>query len=183
MNFDVDCVEFKPLEITDLPLLHRWLNDPYILSVWSPKSKPSLEEVEKKYIPRIRTEIPVRSFLVKYDKKPIGLIQSYTWRDFAKDAVYLRNKELSSGSLDFFIGEVSFRHVGFGPEIIRLFLDRLFFSIHDVNSCLITPHEDNVIALKAYEKAGFRKIRVDYDPKEPWSPIVLMRIEKGDLRI
>lgn len=180
MKFDVNQIEFKPLEETHLQLVHKWLSDPYISNIWSPAQSITLEKVHDKYLPRIRGEVPVHCYLTVYGTMPIGLVQWYLWKDFKGDAKYIKNEELDATGFDIFIGESDFRSRGLGQELIRKFLAILFSEFVKVDSCIITPHADNEIAIRAYEKAGFRKVRIELDPMEPWSPIIIMQcLKKG----
>ena len=47
-------------------------------------------------------------------------------------------------------------------------------------SCIIDPEPDNKIAIRAYEKAGFRYLKTVQIPTEA-HPSYLMRIERADL--
>lgn len=58
--------------------------------------------------------------------------------------------------LDLSIGEVEATGRGRGPRFLRIALDRLF-AMPDVARVHIDPAPDNAIAIRAYEKAGFRR--------------------------
>jgi aminoglycoside 6'-N-acetyltransferase len=49
----------------------------------------------------------------------------------------------------------------------------------DAGSCIIDPEPANRIAIRAYEKAGFRYVKTVKVPAEP-QPAYLMRISRGD---
>ena len=53
-----DRFRFRPLAEPDLALLHRWFNTPNILEWWN-QPGPTPEEVQEKYLPRVRGETNV----------------------------------------------------------------------------------------------------------------------------
>ncbi len=61
--------------------------------------------------------------------------------------------------MDLFIGEEKFAHQGFGPFIISQFLRHIVFANLDINECYIEPAPENIAAIRAYEKAGFSRIK------------------------
>lgn len=85
----------------------------------------------------------------------IGYIQAYNARDFAQD----NGLKLSaiSGSIcgvDLFIGEQLFLHKGWGTIILNEFEKQLLAPHFAL--CLIDPAKDNLTAIKAFTKAGFK---------------------------
>jgi aminoglycoside 6'-N-acetyltransferase len=64
-----------------------------------------------------------------------------------------------SAGLDLFIGEEAFLHRGLGAQILRTFLRDVIFADDRVGRAIIGPDERNAIAIRAYEKAGFRYLK------------------------
>lgn len=171
---DSKAIGFRALAMEDLPLLHRWLNEtPIVKDIYAHGKSTTMEQVIAKYGPRVRGEMPTRCYLITYGGLPIGYIQTYLWRDYP--APYLDLQEEAAG-VDLYIGEERFLYQGLGRPILRSFLRQIVFADESVVSCLITPEVRNSSALRAYEKAGFTRLRVVEDgPDEP-GPICLMRI-------
>lgn len=85
---------------------------------------------------------------------PIGYIQCYDLRDFAHPDLPYNILPQKCAGLDLFIGEIESIGRGVGTQILQQFLteqvDPLF------NGCVIDPVSDNLRAIKAFEKAGFK---------------------------
>ncbi len=169
-------ITFRPLAMSDVDLMHHWLNTQFVARWWF--DRPSREQVAAKYGAYIRGERPTRSFIIQIDEVPVGYIQCYRigdWPDYAK---YVDIDENAAG-IDLFITE-EHAHRGLGPAIIRRFLDEVVFAAMSVVSCIIGPSEDNHAAIRAYEKAGFRYLKTISVPSES-EPEYLMRISRSEL--
>jgi aminoglycoside 6'-N-acetyltransferase len=164
--------------MADLPLMHKWLNSPGVLEVWSDYDEWTMERIFAKYAGRIAGKSPTTPYAILCDGKPVGYIQSYLWRDYPDYASHLDLQE-EAASLDVFIGEAEYRHRGLGPMMLRQFLKDVIFADPAVDSCVITPMADNAPALRAYAKAGFKHLRTIEVPDEP-GPVYLMRIGREE---
>jgi RimJ/RimL family protein N-acetyltransferase len=172
---------FKPLREKDLPLLHRWLNTPHVSEWWSLDGNhhPSMEEVVRHFSPRIKREDPVDVFIITYDKKPIGMIQSCNLDTEPEEKVNF-GLDQSCAGIDLFIGEEDYVHHGLGSDIIRGFLKEVVFKKYDVDYCIVDPQVENKIATKAYEKAGFNYVRtVWYEPDKLWEKVYIISREES----
>lgn len=176
---DPDPIGFRGLEPTDFDLLHRWLNVPAVLEWW--REPPTSEEVEEKYAPLVRGEDPTRPFLILYAERPIGYIQTYRIADEPEYARALDLDEAAAG-IDLFIGEDAYRGRGLGPEILRRFLVDVVFADPEIESCIIGPEPGNTVAIRAYEKAGFRYLKTVAVPGEPEGEY-LMRVGRDGARV
>jgi len=158
---------FKPLREKDLPLIHRWLNTPHVSEWWSLDGNhhPSMEEVVRHFSPRIKRKEPVDVFIIIYDDKPIGSIQSCMLDDYPEEKALFGLDDRCAG-IDIFIGEEDYVHKGLGGSIIREFLKQVVFSKYGADSCMIDPQTENKIAIKAYEKVGFRYLRTVWYDKD-----------------
>jgi RimJ/RimL family protein N-acetyltransferase len=154
--YDPALIGFRWLSEDDLPPLHRWLNEGAALQ-WYGLEPTTLAEVVLAYTPRLHGRSSVRSMLITYADQPVGYIQRY----FPKDEPdYWGKQDLppDTAGIDLFIGESTFLHSGFGPLAIRSFLWEHVFT-GSTKHCIIDPDPDNTIAIRAYEKVGFRHIR------------------------
>jgi RimJ/RimL family protein N-acetyltransferase len=169
-------IAFQPLREKDLPLLHRWLNTPHVSQWWSLDGNhhPSMEEVVRHFSPRIKRQDPVDVFIIIYDKKPIGMIQSCCL-DYEPEEKANFGIDQSCAGIDLFIGEEDYIHRGLGSSIVREFLKQIAFKKYNVDCCAIDPSVDNKIAIRAYEKAGFKYFKtVWYEPDEQWEDIYII---------
>ena len=174
-------IGFRRLRLTDLPLMHRWLNTEHVLQwygVGAEKGPSSLETVTAHYTPSITGAEPTDPYAILYEGTPIGYIQSYAIRDHPEYAAAVQVEEHAVG-VDLFIGEPAFVHRGLGAPILRRFLREVVFADPAVESCIIGPEPANRIAIRAYEKAGFRYLKTVREPSGELS--YLMRVTREEL--
>ena len=164
-------IGFRNLEESDLPLMHRWLNNP-LVKRWYDDPSASLEEVRNYYLPCISGAEPTQSFIFELDGRPVGYIQSYRPKDWPD---YWGNQNLPDGAagIDLFIGEDDVRHHGVGPRAIRAFIDEILAADPTVTEIIIDPDPGNRAAIRAYEKAGFARVR-EIGPPEHCEAALLM---------
>jgi RimJ/RimL family protein N-acetyltransferase len=96
------------------------------------------------------------------------MIQSYVVDDDPDYAAQVALGRAAIG-IDLFIGEPELIGRGHGPALIRAFLRDVAFPRYGVDLCVIGPTRSNAAAIRAYEKAGFRflKIYLEPDSREP----------------
>lgn len=170
-------INFRRMGLEDLPQLHRWMNTPHVQRWWGGR-EVSLKEVEAKYGLRIRGEAPTTCYFVLYGNVPIGYIQTYRIRDYPD---YARDVLVEDGAagLDVFIGEPKYVGRGLGTEILRRSLGDVVFGKTDAESCIVGPEPANQVAIRAYEKAGFRYLKT-VEVTEEDQPEYLMRVTRDD---
>jgi RimJ/RimL family protein N-acetyltransferase len=176
---DPTLIGFRLMTMDDLPLLHQWLQVPQVLEWWWGGVAPTYEAVAEKYGPDIADRALTRAYLIMYAGDPIGYIQTYRIRDYPEYAAAVGMDEEAAG-VDLLIGETAYLHKGLGSHILRQFLRAVIFAAGDIASCIIGPSEANTIAIRAYEKAGFRFFKTIPSTNEP-TPEYLMRITRNDL--
>ena len=176
---DEDSITFRPLAREDFPLLHRWLNTPHVLEWWD-NPGPTYESVVEEYTPRVEGSEPVECFIMLRDGAPIGFIQQYGVDDADPYRGYVPPSTHAVG-IDLFIGEPHFVHRGLGSALIRRFLLDVAFAGDAVSVCVIDPSVRNDIAIRAYEKAGFRHVATfqQEGEKDPTYLMVVTREELG----
>jgi aminoglycoside 6'-N-acetyltransferase len=170
---------FRPLELADLPQMHRWLNTDFVFEWYYEEEEYTYENIEKEFIPYIRAEEPNYSYIITYAASPIGYIQCYRIHDYPEYAKYAGEAE-NAGSVDLFIGEADYLHQGLGAPILRCFLREIVFPTLEVVSCIIGPDEANEVAKKAYAKAGFKYLKTIAISDEP-GPEYLMRLTRDEV--
>ena len=136
-------------------------------------------DIAAKYAPRIEGREPIRPFLIMYEAMPIGYIQIYMLDDVgAYPEVVLAGTGVAG--LDLLIGEERYLHRGIGSAVLRYVLQGMVFAGLGAVACLVDPDAANVIAIRTYEKVGFRRVVTVYSEDDS-SPVVLMRIKRADL--
>ena len=101
---------------------------------------------------------PVTRCIVHFEGEPIGLLQFYEYIEKWKPAIGLSPDQEAWG-LDLYLGEVHLHGRGIGTRLVSGVAERLI-SDHGATRVLIDPHVGNTAAVRAYEKAGFRKVRL-----------------------
>ena len=74
-------LNFRKLMVSDLHLMHKWLNTDFV-SQWYGQKNYSYEEILQKYSAKISTKNPANPFLILYAHTPIDYIQSYRISDY-----------------------------------------------------------------------------------------------------
>lgn len=179
MNEQYKYINFRKLEEKDLELLYHWLNDSSDVMKWYTKHPVTMERVKTKYTSYINGEKPTKAFIILFDKKPIGYIQTFSIDSYPKYKELIGIDEESTG-LDLYIGEDDYIHMGLGSIIIRKFLKEYTFKIFQAKSCIIGPEPANKAAIRSYEKAGFTYMKTIYNDNEEGYEY-LMKLDRSEL--
>jgi len=147
-------VTFRPLDPADLHTLHDWLNRPHVAEWWQPT--PSFAELEEEYAEHFARSSGVKPYVALADGSPIGYIQSYTamgsgggwWTDEQDPGVR---------GIDQFLARAEDLGRGLGSLMVRTFVETLFAD-PAVTRVQTDPSPENHRAVRAYEKAGFRRV-------------------------
>ena len=152
-------ISFRELRSSDLDLMHRWLNARHVRRWWYAEGT-SYAEIEEHYLPAIEGRNSTKPFVILYENKPIGYVQSYRIST-ADDEGYARLVGVKdSAGVDLFIGEAQYLYQGLGRHVIRRCLSKHVFSDPEIETCVIGPESENTAAIRAYEKAGFRFFKI-----------------------
>jgi RimJ/RimL family protein N-acetyltransferase len=171
-------LSFRRLRMSDLRLMHRWLNAPHVRRWWYAEGT-SYAEIEDHYLPGIEGWDATKLFLILHEEKPIGFVQSYRISADDDEAYANMVDVADSAGVDLFIGEATYLHRDLSQHVIRRFLSAHVFSDPGVKVCVIGPEPNNTAAIRAYEKAGFRFFKTIQVPGEP-EPEYLMRLSRTD---
>ncbi len=134
----------------------RWLSDPRVLEWYEGRDKPydfaraaaewSAEEIAKE-------KLDCR--VMECEGKPIGYLQYYPVADAAG---YELDSAEGTWGIDLFIGEPEYWEHGLGTAAVRDVVEHLLAA--GARKVVIDPRVENPRAIRAYEKAGFRKVKV-----------------------
>ena len=155
----------RPMTREDLPLLHRWLNDPDVMQYWDGRDHPaSFDRVETRFRKSIEgidreahrymidlaspdapagDDAPPDSAAPPKQRTPIGLVQHGRIHPRAKNA-----------QIDLLIGDPSCRDSGYGTDAMKTFLGYLFGTLH-LHRAWLTMRVSNAQAVRGAEKCGF----------------------------
>jgi RimJ/RimL family protein N-acetyltransferase len=173
---------FTPLREEHFDTARRWLLEPHVRRWWDedPMDTDYPESVLDRWRRSVRGEIPTDRFLIRIDGRPVGQIQSYRVADHPAYAAEIDIGEPAI-AIDLFIGERALIGKGHGPALIAAFLRDVAFPRYGIDYCVIGPAAENVAAIRAYEKAGFRRLK-DYREEDTRAPMhVLLDLRRSDL--
>ena len=158
-------MDFRRLTDEDLPLLHRWLNDPGVVEWWEGEDV-SWPTVVREY--GSANDQPVEFWIAVVDGREVGWIQCYAIADHLGgedeeeilEWVALGIPETAAG-IDYLIGDPSSRGRGLGSLMISAFVEQVVFGQHPVDGSsgwdpvCASPYQANTPSWKALAAAGF----------------------------
>jgi aminoglycoside 6'-N-acetyltransferase len=177
-------VSFRRLTDDDLPMLHRWLNEPGVVRWWEGEDV-SWEKVVEDY--GSANDEPTEHWIVAVDGRDTAWIQCYALADYADDpddaearawvaACWGAGADHDAAGIDYLIGEPADRGRGVGAAMIRAFVDEVVFGRHPTwTQVLADPHVDNPSSWGALASAGFRFLGITHGAHGPGRLMVLDR--------
>lgn len=162
----MDDIALRPARNGDWTLIHAWLRQPEIQRWWG-----SLAAAEGEVIAALRADMGLCS-MIEVGGAAVGYAQ-------AQDAQPLADvsQAVTAGTfrVDAFIGEPKARGQGIGQAALQLVCDEVFATTLALAVIVVAPLKHEA-AVRAYEKAGFKWVRVIDDPL--LGPSWLMRKER-----
>ena len=154
LRFRQEEIAVRDLEERDVPVMVRWLSDPRVLDYWEGRDHPFDEQmVRETFLNPEDTDVVC--CIAEQNDVPIAYIQFYS----DEQELYGYAEELTFFGIDLFIGEPELWGQGIGTRLISGMVKYLFDEFH-ADILAIDPHVDNARAIRSYEKAGFRKVRI-----------------------
>ena len=147
---------FRPMSAKDLPTIKRWLGTPHVSQWWHDPS----EQFE--LVSGDLDHPDMAQFVVAADEREFAYLQCYSLSAWNTG---LGPHPEGTRGLDQFIGEADMLDRGHGSAFIRAFADGLLAA--GTPRVVIDPDPANARAIRAYEKAGFRRGRVVDTPDGP----------------
>lgn len=146
---------FRQLDLTDIPLIHRWFNLPHVQKFYSLRPWAA-DEVLNKLKPYLEGTKPVKGYIVFMNDSPIGYMQYYRVSDYPWPEQNLTKEIVNQAAgLDMFIAEEILIGKGFGGKIVSNFLDQYIWP--EFEYCLVDPDISNIAAIRCYEKMNFKE--------------------------
>ena len=161
-----DRVVLRPLQTDDVPVLVEIQSQPSVARSWGPPDESALRR-------QAAGESEETSFAITIGGAVAGLIQYVE----DNDPMYRH------AGIDIFLAE-EFQGLGLGVDAVRTLARHL---VHERGHHRLTidPAADNVAAIRAYEKVGFRPVGVmrQYErlPDSDWHDGLLMDLLAGEL--
>jgi AacA4 family aminoglycoside N(6')-acetyltransferase len=150
----------------DLPMLHEWLNRPHIVEWWGgEEARPTLEEVQEHYRPRVLAEESVTMYIALLASQPIGFAQSYIALG-SGDGWWENETDPGVRGIDQSLANVMQLNQGLGTRMVRALVE-LLFADPGVTKIQTDPAPNNLRAIRCYQKAGFTQEHVITTPDGP----------------
>jgi RimJ/RimL family protein N-acetyltransferase len=145
-------------EVSDYELMVMWRNRPHVRHWWDPDLPPlTVDSAREEYEPDTRDGAVSTACIVELDREPIGFIQFYLWKSYAREATEVGIPfDDRTWSLDVFIGEPDRVGKGLGTRLVSL-LCGFLETEQGASSIVLTTELENAVAIRCYEKAGFVK--------------------------
>jgi len=148
------------MTVDDLSLVRSWLAAPHVAQWWGePDEQFGLVSGDL-------SEPAMDQFIVLADERPVGYLQCY---DLTAWNVGFGPQPAGTRGVDMFIGLPEMTGNGHGSALLRAFTDALLSA--NTPRVVTDPDPRNARAIRAYEKAGFRR---DGLVETPDGPALLM---------
>ena len=159
-------VELRKVKIADKDYFARWWRDKELIRLTSGDfSVITDKEVEKYFGDILKNKIDYH-FMITLGEKVIGHISLVKRRGGWYETQIV-------------IGEEKYRGKGYGSEAIKLLIQKA--KRLKISKIYLEVRPDNSRAIKAYERVGFRKVKVVSYPKNKSLPkTVRMELEEED---
>lgn len=150
-------VRFRKLTDDDLPLLHRWLNEPGVVRWWE-GDDVSWEGVVRDY--GSASTDPTEYWIAAADGRDFGWIQCYAVADYPDEdevlAWWRLGVDRTAAGIDYLVGDPADRGRGLGAAMITAFVRTIVFRNHPQwSEVCASPVAANVGSWQALRKAGF----------------------------
>ena len=164
-------IAFRPLSEADFPLLLKWLEEPHVKAWWDQDIHWTPSLIQKKYSSYVKgykqengVTKSIGAYIIFVEAVPIGYIQIYNAYDFSRSTP-LTGLPSSLAAFDVFIGEKQFLNKDIGFKAINQFLKA---SAIPYTHVFTDPDSANLAAIRAYEKAGFKRTIKQPDTSKIW---------------
>jgi len=137
------------LEDSDLPLVRRWLYLPHV-APWFDNPLDWLGEMEQ----RKEKFSWLRHFIAEVDDLPIGVCQYYAYQNSGETWHGCVPVE-GTYSIDYLIGETDYLGRGFGRQIVRQLIQRIWEQ-KDATRIIVQPEAKNEPSCRTLRSCGFR---------------------------
>ena len=144
---------FRPMSADDLPTIKRWLETPHVREWWHDPA----EQFE--LVSGDLAHPDMAQFIVAADGSEFAFLQCY---NLSAWDCGLESQPDGTRGLDQFIGEEAMVGRGHGSAFVRAFADQLLAT--GTPRVVTDPDPANARAIRAYEKAGFRRDRLVETP-------------------
>lgn len=137
--------QFRPMTAGDLPLVRDWLSVPHVAEWWH-------DADDFEFVSGDLDHHDMSQFIVSYADRPFAYLQCYRMGEWHTG---FGPQPIGTRGLDQFIAKEDMMGCGHGSAFIRAFSDGLLKG--GTPRIVLDPQPTNARAIRAYEKAGFRR--------------------------
>ncbi|MCH9770470.1 MAG: acetyltransferase [Gammaproteobacteria bacterium] len=174
MSNGQESIRFIPFADSHVSLWKQWIEKPYVKDVWFIEGYATSDQI----LQAKQSNGYDYPFMIYLDDQAIGYLQCcdlYAYRSLCEDPKGLfTNEKPGTFCMDLFIGEKDYLNKGYGTRIVKDFIDYVFENF-DAKVLLIDPACSNKRAIRCYEKAGFKFVKIANDGI---TDCYVMRIDK-----
>jgi RimJ/RimL family protein N-acetyltransferase len=143
-----ELIDLRAVEREDAGLIHRWYNDPELMSYWGqPRPAVSFPAIQQKIESWLDDELrlhrPVCFMIETLERDPVGLIVLSEHRIQHRSAV-----------ISILIADPADRGQGYGMDALETFAD-VAFSDWNLHRLILRSEADNERAHRVFKRAGF----------------------------
>jgi len=150
-------------------MLGRWLAEPLVARWWNHESTEAA--IERDFGPSIDGRDPTEICIATVEDTPFGLIQRYRIDDnpeYADELAGVWRIPAGALSIDYLIGEPTFRGRGLGAQMIAAFVATSWSRYPDARDVVVPVSVANRSSWMALERAGFQRVaRGELTPDNP----------------
>lgn len=168
-------VTFCRLVDEDLPMLHRWLNEPGVVRWWE-GDDVSWDAVVRDY--GSSSTDATEHWVASTCGRDIGWIQCYAAADEPSESEqwFALGVDPTAAGIDYLIGDPADRGRGLGSAMIHAFVADVVFARRPTwSQACAAPYAENVASWRALEKAGFEFLGIVDDEDGPCRVMVADR--------
>jgi RimJ/RimL family protein N-acetyltransferase len=155
-------ITFRPLSVSDLPMLLEWLACPHVVEWWG-APPASLADLVAEYTPALAGIVQQWCYVAYLGEQqpttsptPLGFIQAYAPVAFHDEGWWRDEHDPGVRGIDQFLADPDRLGRGLGTAMVRAFVAQLFADA-SVTRVQTDPDPTNLRAIRCYEKAGFRR--------------------------
>ena len=151
-------IHLRKLQPRDLAHFAKWWRDDYLRSVTSGDHTKLSDKEVATYFKDMLDNTQDFHFMIEHDGKTIGHVS-------------LNQRPNNWYETQIIIGKGQYRGHGYGPAAI----DQLIFFAqeHNIKQMYLEVRPDNLPAISAYQKCGFKKVKTIERPNKPNLKIVI----------
>lgn len=151
-------VQIRPLTISDMPLLHGWLNQPHLQPFYE-REPSTLEQVTERYAGRVANDHPPNCLIAELEGAPFGYLQWYlnrSFSDYGSDTIGMT----AGVSFDYYIGNPAVLGQQLGSVMLNAAVEHVkpLISANDRLFC-VGHRPENTSAIRCSQRAGFHYLK------------------------